>query len=71
MAKAYDQFSEVTAYGGEVLIDGPKGIAFSLTPAAAREMGYRLYHQSSVAGDQSEHVPLSDPDPRVPQRGRY
>jgi hypothetical protein len=61
MTKAHNQSSEVTAYEGEVLINGPKGVAFSLTPAAAREMGSRLYQQSSIAAGHSDKAPVADP----------
>ena len=35
--KAYDSPSEVSVENGEVLVDGPNGVAVSLTPDAAVE----------------------------------
>lgn len=41
-AKRYDEPSEVVAEGGEVLVDGPDGVAVTLTPDAAAETSQRL-----------------------------
>jgi len=41
--------SDVTAVEGEVQIDGPAGITFSMTPAAASETGKRLLAASEQA----------------------
>ena len=40
--KPHDRPSRVVAEDGEVLIDGPNGIALSLTPEAAEETSQRL-----------------------------
>jgi hypothetical protein len=40
--KPHDKPSRVAAEEGEVLIDGPNGIALSLTPEAAEETSQRL-----------------------------
>ena len=40
--KSYDTPSEVSADQGEVIVDGPGGVAVSLTPEAAIETGDRL-----------------------------
>jgi len=40
--KSYDQPSEVVAEDGEVLVDGPDGVAVTLTPDAAAETSQRL-----------------------------
>ena len=50
--KAYDTPSKVTAEEGEVLVDGPNGIAFSMTPEAAAETSDRLLEQAAVARGQ-------------------
>jgi hypothetical protein len=50
--KAYDTPSKVTAEEGEVMIDGPDGVAFSLTPEAAAETSDRLLEQAALARGQ-------------------
>ena len=40
--KTYDDASEVNAEGGEVMIDGPDGVAVTVTPEAALETSERL-----------------------------
>ena len=40
--KSYDEPSEVTAEDGAVLVDGPDGVAVTLTPDAAAETSDRL-----------------------------
>jgi hypothetical protein len=50
--KAYDTPSEVTAEDGEVLVDGPDGVAVSLTPEAAAETSDRLLEQAAIARGQ-------------------
>jgi hypothetical protein len=40
--KPHDRPSRVVAEEGEVLIEGPNGIALSLTPEAAEETSQRL-----------------------------
>lgn len=58
---AFDTSGAVTVEGGEVMIDGPNGIALSLTPRAAREMGRRLIaaadravERAGSAGDEGD-----------------
>ncbi|HEX4737978.1 MAG TPA: hypothetical protein VH331_10510 [Allosphingosinicella sp.] len=50
--KAYDTPSKVSAEGGEVMVDGPDGVAFSLTPEAAAETSDRLIEQAAIARGQ-------------------
>jgi hypothetical protein len=50
--KTYDTPSKVTAEEGEVMVDGPDGVAFSLTPEAAAETSDRLLEQAAVARGQ-------------------
>ena len=50
--KAYDTPSKVTAEQGEVMVDGPDGVAFSLTPEAAAETSDRLLEQAAIARGQ-------------------
>jgi len=40
--QVYDEPSKVTAEEGEVLVDGPDGVAVALTPEAAAETSDRL-----------------------------
>jgi hypothetical protein len=40
--RAYDEPSEVSAEEGEVLVDGPDGVAVTFTPDAAAETSQRL-----------------------------
>ena len=42
-ARIHDEPSEVEAEEGEVLVDGPDGVAVTLTPEAAIETGDRLF----------------------------
>jgi hypothetical protein len=42
VGKTYDEPSEVDAEQGDVTVDGPDGVAVSLTPDAAVETGHRL-----------------------------
>jgi len=46
--KVYDEPSRVCAEEGDVIVDGPDGVAISLTPAAAIETSNRLF-QAGVA----------------------
>lgn len=48
----HDRPSQVTAESGEVLIDGPDGVATALTPDAAEETGRRLIEAASIARGQ-------------------
>lgn len=50
--RPFDTASEVTPIEGEVVIDGPDGIAASMTPDAAHETGERLLHAAAVARQQ-------------------
>lgn len=50
--KAYDMPSNVTAEDGEVMVDGPDGVAFSLTPDAAAETSDRLLEEAAIARGQ-------------------
>jgi hypothetical protein len=45
----YDTPSEIDAEQGEVIIDGPDGVAFSLTPEAAEEVSDRLKRAAAKA----------------------
>ena len=47
--------SEVNAEQGQVLVEGPDGVAVSLTPDAAEETGRRLIDAASQARRQEAH----------------
>lgn len=48
------QPSRVNAEKGEVLVDGPNGLAFSLTPDAAQEIAQRLMTAANEARKQRD-----------------
>jgi hypothetical protein len=53
--RIYDTPSEIAAEQGEVLVDGPDGVAVSLTPDAALETSERLLQGGLAAlGQQVE-----------------
>jgi hypothetical protein len=52
----HDRPSIVTAEQGEVLIDGPDGLAAALTPDAAEETGHRLIHAATRARAQLDEI---------------
>ena len=50
--KPHDTPSEVTAEEGEVMVDGPDGVAVSMTPDAAAETSHRLLFGAAEARGQ-------------------
>jgi hypothetical protein len=59
----HDEPSEVTAEQGEVMVDGPDGVAVSLTPDAAAETSERLLFGAAKARGQQ----IADQE-RAPKR---
>ena len=51
--RSHSQPSEVTAEQGEVIVEGPDGVAVSLTPEAAEETGRRMIEAASDARRQT------------------
>lgn len=51
-SRPYDEPSEVAAIDGEVVVDGPDGVAVSLTPEAAIETSERLLNRGMAAEGQ-------------------
>jgi hypothetical protein len=47
--QVYDEPSEVGAEAGEVTVDGPDGVAVSMTPEAAEETSQRLLDGAAEA----------------------
>ena len=52
MDKVHDTPSDVSADEGEVIIEGPDGVVFSLTPDAAVETSDRLLKNGMLAKGQ-------------------
>jgi hypothetical protein len=50
--KAHDIAAEVSALGGDVLVEGPGGITYSFTPHAAAETSDRLLAGAAKAKGQ-------------------
>lgn len=51
---AHGDPSEVTAEEGDVIVEGPNGVAVTLTPAAAEETARRMMSAASEARRQLE-----------------
>lgn len=51
-----DEPGEAHAYQGQVVIDGPDGVAITMTPAAAREMARRMVAAAEAAELSGEHT---------------
>lgn len=51
---SHPQPSDVIAEKGEVLVEGPNGVAVSLTPDAAEETGRRMMKAAGDARRQSQ-----------------
>jgi len=65
--KPYDEASEVTAEDGQVMIDGPDGVAVSLTPEAAIDTSERLADKAAEAAGQRRMDEIA----RRPKRRRH
>lgn len=52
---------DVVTEGGEILLDGPNGLAESFTPKAARQSANRLRKAAREADNR--HVETAEPDP--------
>jgi hypothetical protein len=52
MAKASDTASEISAEAGEVFVEGPDGVIFSMTPEAAADTSDKLAHGAALAAGQ-------------------
>jgi hypothetical protein len=50
--QVHDGASDTDAEAGTVIVDGPDGVAVSLTPAAAEETGERLKDSATKAREQ-------------------
>ncbi len=51
-SKLHDEASSVVAENGKVMVNGPDGVAVSLTPDAAAETSDRLLHAAVEAQGQ-------------------
>lgn len=54
MDKVYDKPSDISAEDGTVMVDGPDGVAVSLTPEAAEETSSRLLDGATEASGQRQ-----------------
>ena len=63
-SRTYDEPSVIGAEQGEVIVDGPDGVAVSLTPDAAIETSERLLDASLTARGQQ----LAEEDRRKARR---
>lgn len=66
MSKVHDRASDVCAAQGEVVVDGPDGIAYSMSPEAAAETSERLLAGAAQAQGQR----LADEDRARTKPGR-
>ena len=62
--KAYSDPSAVNAKQGEVIVDGPDGVAVAMTPDAAAETSDRLLHASTQAMGQRIEAQRRNDDAR-------
>ena len=60
-SRAHDSPSKVAAERGEVLIDGPGGIAVSMTPDAAAKTSERLSRSAAEAQRQNRNSRIRAP----------
>jgi hypothetical protein len=60
--RIYDEASHVSAEEGEVIMDGPDGVAVSLTPRAAVETSDRLLEAAVSAQGQKLRARSSEQD---------
>lgn len=54
MRRPYDEPGDAVAEQGEVMLDGPDGIAVSMTPNAAEVTGHRLIAAANAARNQGQ-----------------
>ncbi|MGZ8283785.1 MAG: hypothetical protein ACXWUN_12665 [Allosphingosinicella sp.] len=59
--------SEVAAEQGAVIVEGPDGVAVTLTPDAAEETGRRMLRAASEARRQSRTAQERAPGPNLEQ----
>ena len=69
VGKVYDEASTVTAAKGEVQVDGPDGVAVSMTPDAAAETSDRLLAGASQAMGQKLEVQRLEEERRRLSKG--
>lgn len=56
---SHSEPSDVNAEQGSVIVEGPDGLAITLTPDAAEETGRRMLKAASEARGQEQHVILT------------
>lgn len=60
MGETYDEASDVGAEDGAVTVDGPDGVAVTLTPEAAEETSHRLLDNAAEAAGQRYEKRIDD-----------
>lgn len=65
--RPFNEPSDVSAEQGEVIVDGPDGVAVSLTPEAAVETSHRLLEQGVTAQGQLVQSGRHQDDERTAQ----
>ncbi len=55
MQSVFAEASEVSAEEGDVIVEGPDGVAITLTPDAAEETARRLTDAAAQARRQQQH----------------
>jgi hypothetical protein len=58
--KPHDTPTKVTAEQGEVMLDGPGGLALSFTPHAAAKSAAAMAKAATKAGRQTDDAPIGN-----------
>lgn len=61
MKELFDVPSDVKAQDGAVLVDGPDGLSYAMTPEAATRTSARLLHSAAKAQGQQASISKKDP----------
>lgn len=61
MKELFDVPSDVSAQGGAVVVDGPDGVSYAMTPEAATRTSARLLHSAAKA--QGQQASITDKKP--------
>jgi hypothetical protein len=65
MDKPHNVPSDVTVEEGEVMVDGPDGVAVSFTPSAAEETSHRLLDGAAKAAGEDSRRKTEDAERRT------
>jgi hypothetical protein len=64
MPKPHNTSSDVVADEGEVVVDGPDGVHYSMTPEAAADTSDKLAHGAAMAAGQRQAKRADEEDRR-------